>query len=116
MGRGSFLHTRLRQMKDVLYVPRLKKNLLSISTLEEKGFKVAFVDGQVLMWPRGKPIDDAVIIGEQDGGSYKLKGQAEQAMIHNTMNLSDLWHRRFAHIHYKSLPIISKMVTSLPKI
>ena len=26
------------------------------------------------MWPRGKTIDDATIIGEQDGGMYKRKG------------------------------------------
>ena len=56
------------KMEEVLYVPGLKKNLLSISSLEEKGFRVAFVDGQVLMWPRGKTIDDAIVIGEQDVG------------------------------------------------
>ena len=50
------------KMKDVLYVPGLKKNLLSISALDAKGMKVAFVDGQVLMWPKGKTIDDATII------------------------------------------------------
>ena len=37
------------KMKDVLYVPRLKKNILSISTLCAKGIRVSFVDGQVLM-------------------------------------------------------------------
>jgi len=44
------------KMKDVLYVPSLNKNLLSISSLEEKGFIVSFIDGEVLMWPRGKKI------------------------------------------------------------
>ena len=34
------------KMKDVLYFPRLKKNLLSISTLDAKGMRVAFVNGQ----------------------------------------------------------------------
>ena len=34
-------------MKDVLFVPGLKKNLLSISTSDAKGMRVAFVDGQV---------------------------------------------------------------------
>ena len=62
-------------MKDVLYVPRLKKNLLSISALDAKGMRVAFIDGQVLMWPKGKTIDDVVVIREQEGGLYKLKGQ-----------------------------------------
>jgi transposase InsO family protein len=32
------------------------------------------------------------------------------------VNPSELWHRRFAHLHYKSLPVVSKMVTGLPKI
>ena len=51
-------------MKDVLFVPGLKKNLLSISALDAKGMRVAFVDGHFLMWPRGKTIDDAILIGE----------------------------------------------------
>jgi hypothetical protein len=34
------------KMKDVLYVPGLTKNLLSISTLENKGFGVSFIDGE----------------------------------------------------------------------
>ena len=41
-------------MKDVLFVPRLKKNLISIYALDSKGMRVAFVDGQFLMWPKAK--------------------------------------------------------------
>ena len=48
-------------MKDVLYVPGIEKNLLSIFALDAKGMRVAFIDGQVLMWPKGKTIDDAVV-------------------------------------------------------
>jgi hypothetical protein len=44
-------------MRYVLFVPGLKKNRLSISTLEDRGYKVAFVDGQVLVWPKGLSID-----------------------------------------------------------
>ena len=51
-------------MKDVLYVPGLKKNILSISTLDAKGMIFPFVDAQVLMWPKGKTIDDAIMIEE----------------------------------------------------
>jgi hypothetical protein len=104
------------KMKDVLYVPGLKKNLLSISALDEKGFRVAFIDGEVLMWPRGKSIDDVVVIGVQEGGLYKLKGHFVSALVHSTITPSELWHRRFSHIHYKALPIVSKMVTGLPEI
>ena len=80
------------KMKDVLYVPGLKKNLLSISALYAKGMRVAFVDGQVIMWPKGKTIDDATVIGEEDGGLYKLKGHPEQALVHESIETSELWN------------------------
>ena len=61
------------KMKDVLYVIGLKKCLLSISALDAKGIRVAYIDGEVLMWTKGNTIDDAMIFGEQEGGLYKLK-------------------------------------------
>ena len=96
------------RMKDFLYVSGMKKNLLSISALDEKGMRVVFVDGQVLMWPKGKTIDDATMIGEEDGGLYKLKGQPEQALVHESIEINELWHRRLAHVHYRAQPIVSK--------
>ena len=72
------------KMQYVLFVPRLKKNLLSISALDAKGMRVSFVDGQVLMWPKGKTIDNGIVIGEQEGGLYKLKGHLEQDLVHET--------------------------------
>ena len=65
------------KMKEVLYVPSLKKNLCSISSLDKKGFRVAFVDGEFLMLPKGKTIDDATVIGVEKGGLYKLKGHTD---------------------------------------
>jgi hypothetical protein len=53
------------KMKDVLYVPGLTKNFLSISALDKKGFRVSFIDGEVLMWPKGKNIEDAIVIGKK---------------------------------------------------
>ena len=32
------------KMKEELYVPDLKKNLLSISTLDKKGYRISFID------------------------------------------------------------------------
>ena len=65
------------KMKDVLYVIGLKKNILSIFTLDANGIRVSFIDVQVSMWPRGKTIEDATIIGEESKGLYKLKGHPE---------------------------------------
>jgi hypothetical protein len=35
----------LLKMSEVLYVPRLKKNLLSILAMDDKGYAMEFVDG-----------------------------------------------------------------------
>ena len=103
------------KMKDVLFVPRLKKNLLSISALDAKGIRVAFIDGQVLIWPKGKTIEDAVVIGEQEGGLYKFKGQLEQALVHDLVEPNELWHKRLADVHYRAIPLESKDVEGIPE-
>jgi hypothetical protein len=51
------------------------------------------------MWPRGKIFYDVVVIGVQEGGLYKLKGRSDSTIIRDTMNPSELWHRRFTHLH-----------------
>jgi hypothetical protein len=104
------------RMKDVLYVPGLKNNLLSILALDEKGFRVAFVDGEVLMWSKGKTIEDAVVIGIEEGVLYNLKGHSDVALAHSIESPCEIWHRRLAHINYKFLPYVSKVVTGLPEL
>ena len=36
-------------------------------------------------------------------------------MVHDTVEPSELWHRRLAHVHYRALPIASKAVEGLPE-
>jgi hypothetical protein len=103
-------------MKDVLYVPGLKKNLLSISTLDKKGYRVSFIDGEVLMWAKGETLNEAIVIRSEENGLYKLKGHPETAMTHAIKNSCELWHRILAHINYKVLPYICKAVTGLPEL
>jgi len=38
-------------LHDVMYIPGLKKNLVSIYVMEDKGMRVAFIKGKVLTWP-----------------------------------------------------------------
>ena len=56
------------------------------------------------------------MIGEEDGGLYKLKGQLEQELAHESIEPSELWHRMLAHVHYIALPVASKAISRLPKI
>ena len=70
--------------------------------------RAAFIDGQVIIWPKGKTINDVVVIEEQEGGLNKLKGYPEQALIHDTVEPNELWH-------YRALPFASKAVEGLPE-
>jgi hypothetical protein len=64
---GNHVH-----LSNVLYVPGLEKNLVSISCLEDKGNKIAFMDGKVLSWHKNSSIEDARVIGSCEGNLYRL--------------------------------------------
>ena len=57
---------------------------------------------------------DVVVVGEEEGGFYKLKGHLWIAHVHETTRSSEIWHRNISHINYKALPYVSKVVTGLP--
>ena len=65
------------------------------------------------MWSKGKTLEDVVVIGEEEGGLYKLKGHLETSLVHETTSSSELWHMRLAHIIYKALPYVIKVVIGL---
>ena len=65
---------------------------------------------------RKKTIDDAVVIGVEEGGLYKLKGHVDSTLMASTIIPCELWHTILAHIHYKALPIVIKVVIGLPEI
>jgi hypothetical protein len=85
-GTISFQRESLPPMilTEVLYVPGLKKNLVSVSTIEEKGYEVLFCDGQVLLFPRGSSITSAKVIGTRHERLYKFLFQPVRALIHST--------------------------------
>lgn len=101
------------EAQDVLYVPGLKKNLLSVSVMENRGFDIMFKKGQVLIHPERASPDTAVSIGVREGNLYRLRGKPVQALVHDSDNLCELWHGRMGHLHYRALSILAEIVNSL---
>jgi hypothetical protein len=116
MGESTYkLDSRtLMRMKDVLYVPVLTKNLLYILALDNKDFRVSFIDGEFLMWSKGNNIKYVVVIGTEEGGLYKLKGHSYVALTYSTKIPYEIWNKRLAHINYKDFPYVTNVVTCLP--
>ena len=101
------------KVSDVLYVPGMKKNLISISTLEDKGYDVLFRRGQVLIYPRGTPASLAREIGVRHAKVYKFSFQPLMALsssirdrtdnISSNSELGEIWHHRVGHMYHGAL-------------
>ena len=77
-------------LEEVLYVPGLEKNLLSVGVLEDKGYIVAFTKGKAIMWPSGGDVSSTIEIGVKEGNVYRLTGNLIQAQVHIVMNPHEL--------------------------
>ncbi|WKA09042.1 hypothetical protein VitviT2T_026720 [Vitis vinifera] len=108
-GKGTVAiegHTGLKLISNVLYVPEINQNLLSVGQLLEKGYKVLFEDNQCM-------IADAqgreVFIVQMKGKGFALDlMQEEQAAIHKEESNTMLWHRRLGHFHHSALLFMKK--------
>jgi hypothetical protein len=99
----------------LLYVPGLTKNLISISTLEDKGYLVTFCKGKVFIGPTGSSEKMDKIIGVRGEKVYRLQFHPGRALASITTDTGELWHRRMAHIHFGALGHLREAITGLPK-
>jgi hypothetical protein len=81
--------------------------------MEDKGYKVTFNDGKVCIWKNN--VKDAFTLGFSVDSLYQVDGSLLGVMSCDTTLQSELWHRRFAHLHYKALPDVKQMVTGMPE-
>ncbi|XP_059065079.1 uncharacterized protein LOC131857063 [Cryptomeria japonica] len=97
-------------LSNILFVPGIKRNLISISALEDKGYQITFSEGKVLAWPTKFGIKSVRAIGNRYDSLYKLLANPIRALIHEAPESSELWHRRLGHLHYQALPSLERMV------
>jgi hypothetical protein len=103
--------------KDVVYVPGLKKNLISVSTIHDRGFEVSFQGHEVLIHPKGSNITSARVIGTRDGKLCRLILLPLHALASssNSSHLCELWHMRMAHLHHGAMRVLREIVTRSPQ-
>lgn len=87
-------------VKNVLFVPDLSTNLLSVSEMTSKGNKVIFEGSSCNVFnPKGQLIAKAEI----DGGLYKLSQNPHKAFLSTKNADIDTWHRRLGHTNIQTL-------------
>ena len=102
-------------LKNVLYVPEIRKNLFSTSLLVKNGFKVVFVSDKVVISKN----DMYVGKGYLSDGLFKLNVMTINYNKNNdssayVLESDNLWHARLGHVNYKSLQKMINMEI-LPK-
>ena len=71
VGRGTICFDRESMqpmiLRDVLYVPGLKKNLVSVSAIEDRGFGIYVLDGKVYIFSKAEGPSTSYVIGVRCG-------------------------------------------------
>ncbi|RDX63956.1 hypothetical protein CR513_57549, partial [Mucuna pruriens] len=107
-GKGSIAITRHNGTKtlfDVLYVPEINQNLLSVGQLLEKGFKVIFEDKScIIKSPTGLEIFKV----KMKSKSLSFDPMKEQVAFPVIASSVDLWHKRLGHLHHLGINYMLK--------
>jgi hypothetical protein len=98
---------------EVIYIPSLKKKLLSVLAMEDRDFFVTFHRGNTLICIKKYSPENALVVGVREHTLYSLQGKPFQDLVHKSDNLCELWNKRLGHLHYRELPILREIVISL---
>jgi len=99
----------VRTLSDVRYIPELKRNLISLGTLESLGCKYS-AEGGVLKVSKGSLV---LLKANRIGSLYVLQGTVVtgSVVVSSSMAENDvtkLWHMRLGHMSEKGMHLLSK--------
>ncbi|GJW77491.1 retrotransposon protein, putative, ty1-copia subclass [Tanacetum coccineum] len=91
------------------YIPELKRNLISLGTLEKVGFTVKMQSGKVKVINGSRVILFGI---RRDNCVYSLDGHAVagelNASVEEKDSLAHIWHKRLEHISEAGLQVVEK--------
>lgn len=100
------------QVRNVIYVPELSTNLISVSKMIQNGCSIQFNnDGCIILNRNDEKVANANLIN----GMYKLNIVTEnaQAMPAVTENDMYLWHQRLGHLNFKDVEKVPNCTTGV---
>ena len=101
---------------NVLFVPKLEANILSLGRLDEEGYRMIMGEGKLTIFnPKGQLFAE---VHRSNGQLYLLKlSIVDQCMVSTEDTAEEcLWHSRFGHLNFHTLQEMSrkKSVEGLP--
>uniref|UniRef100_A0A803NKL8 GAG-pre-integrase domain-containing protein n=1 Tax=Cannabis sativa TaxID=3483 RepID=A0A803NKL8_CANSA len=108
IGKLELEDGKFVELKQFRHVPNIKRNLISMSMLDQDGFNVKIKNGTL------KGMKGFVIImkGKIVNGNYVLQGTTKKSQA-NVVAIDGedqtlVWHRRLGHVSYGGLKILGK--------
>ncbi|CAL9020204.1 unnamed protein product [Prunus brigantina] len=107
-----------KYIRDVMYLPGLKENLLSVGQMDEHGYCLVFGEGMCRVFD--SPSMDYLIIKVQmkSNRCYPVSFLAEKQLLMKTSFTQStwIWHKRLGHLHFGGLKQLrdKEMVQRLP--
>lgn len=115
MGKGRMhLDSEIVDVKDVLHIPKLSANLLSVYKMVCQGNTIVFDADGCKIFNREKKL---LTVVKPENGIYVLHAPMENFCLmasksDNTSNTM-LWHRRFGHVNFGALCGLKNAVTGI---
>ena len=95
-------------LKEVRHVPDLKRNIISLGTLDESGYSFKVGNGKLTIL-KGVMV---VMKGQKRNGFYILEGHTLQGLVGSMLRIevdkTILWHRRLGHLSDRGLKELHK--------
>ncbi|GMF25738.1 unnamed protein product [Phytophthora fragariaefolia] len=117
VGTGSVRLTGIGgkriKMIDVLYIPGLDRQLLSVSRLAERGMSVEFQKKSCTIWNKS----NAIASGKKVGKAYVLDCEKDLAHYVEYAGVDsewELWHARTGHLNKDALAKTQRATTGMP--
>ncbi|TXG56964.1 hypothetical protein EZV62_018277 [Acer yangbiense] len=122
MGKGKISITlkdgSQNAISDVLFVPNLHKNLLSVGQLSEKGYDIWIHEGICTINSAQKGLIAKVKMSQNRLFPLLINSDSLPCFSSVMCDENWLWHMRFGHVNFGSLKQLAsrKMVSGLPSI
>lgn len=105
-------------LTDVMYFPRLNKNLVSVAMLEDEGYNVVFSKGKAFLRHIATGQTKRTEIWVKNLYKLEVDDYAALSMKVELVQIQDtgeLWYKRLGHFHHGALKIMQQISTGLPK-
>ncbi|KAH0819264.1 hypothetical protein GEV33_003527 [Tenebrio molitor] len=96
------------ELKNTLYAPDFRTNLLSIAKILDKNREVLFTKNRAFIQDRRGRVK---MIADRDGDLFYLGENHQKACatsVTMTCDIFNNWHRRFGHLNFKDLEVMMK--------